>query len=73
MTNDQLEEKMFAEESKRVAKENALDAARYRFLFEERNWCENPLWPVVEFFRDSREHPKALIDHCIDLVLRSKP
>jgi hypothetical protein len=51
------------------ASEVAQDAARYRFLFLEEDWCRDPLWPLVAFFRDGNSIPKAQVDAAIDAAL----
>lgn len=53
--------------------DDAKDAARYRFLFACKDFCRNPLWPVVEWMRDGREHPKELIDAAIDAAMAEPP
>jgi len=43
------------------------DAKRYRYLFACKNFCRNPLWPVVDWFRDSADDPtKEEIDASLD-------
>lgn len=47
--------------------DSAMDAERYRFLFTNGNWCRDPLWPLVRFFRDGDDSiTKADVDAAID-------
>jgi hypothetical protein len=43
-----------------------LDATRYRALFALDNFCRDPLWPVVDWMRGTRDVSKAEVDAALD-------
>ena len=49
-----------------ASQEDAKDAKRYRYLFTCKNFCRNPLWPVVDWFRGSTDPQKEEVDASLD-------